>query len=93
MMQRTAAGVVTLRAGWWSAFFWVLGMGSRFGFIYWITHSGAADVGRFSANHQITGAEAWTVALLGMAVAEVLLRTGVIAQRWRSLQSAAVGLA
>jgi hypothetical protein len=86
-MRRSPAGRITFRAGWWSAFFWVLGMGSRFGFIYWITHSGAVDIARFSFNHQITGSEAWTVALLGMAVAEVLARTGVMATRWRSLEA------
>jgi hypothetical protein len=30
-------GEVLARAGWASAFFWVLGMGSRFAFIFWIT--------------------------------------------------------
>jgi len=93
IMSRTAEGAVTFRAGWWSAFFWVLGMGSRFGFIYWITHSGVGDIARFSADHQITGSEAWTVALLGMAVAEVLSRTGVMAFRWRALEdSPAIGV-
>jgi len=94
IMRRNREGVVTFRSGWVSGFFWVLGMGSRFGFIYWITHGGVNSIAHFSANHQITGNEAWTVALLGMAVAEVLARTVTLAVRWRSLEtSPAIGLA
>jgi hypothetical protein len=94
IMRRNREGVVTFRSGWVSGFFWVLGMGSRFGFIYWITHGGVDSIAHFSANHQISGGEAWTVALLGMAVAEVLARTLTLAVRWRSLETApAIGLA
>ncbi len=94
IMRRNREGIVTFRSGWVSGFFWVLGMGSRFGFIYWITHSGAMSIVHFSANHQISGNEAWTVALLGMAVAEVLARTVTLAVRWRSLEAApAISLA
>jgi hypothetical protein len=95
IMRRNADGVVTFRSGWISGFFWVLGMGSRFGFVYWISHSGAGSIARFSAHHQITSTEAWTVALLGMAVAEVLGRTLTMAARWHSLDEGhpAIGLA
>lgn len=86
IMRRGAAGAVTFRSGWLSGFFWVLGMGSRFGFIYWISHGGVSWVAHFSASHQISGGEAWTVALLGMAAAEVLARTLVLAARWRALE-------
>jgi hypothetical protein len=85
IMRRGHDGLVLLRAGWLSAFFWVLGMGSRFAFIFWISHSGAASIARFSAHHAITGAEAWTVALLAMAAGEVLARTLVIVLRGRTL--------
>jgi hypothetical protein len=85
MNRRDDDGVVTFRSGWVSGFFWVLGMGSRFGFVYWITHGGVNSVAHFSANHQITSTEAWTVALLGMAVFEVVGRTVTMALRWRSL--------
>jgi hypothetical protein len=87
MLGRRADGVVTLRSGWLSGFFWVLGMGSRFGFAYWTSHSGAGSIANFSANHQITSAEAWTVALLAMAVFEVCGRTVTLAARWRSMES------
>jgi hypothetical protein len=79
-------GGVVARAGWASACFWVLGMGSRFAFAVWVSHGGASAVGRFSAQHQITSAEAWTVALLAMAVFEVCGRTLVMAARRHQLQ-------
>jgi hypothetical protein len=77
-------GEVLARAGWASGFFWVLGMGSRFAFIFWITHSGASTLGRFSVEHAITGS-AWTVALLAMAVCEVASRSALMAARRQRL--------
>jgi hypothetical protein len=85
--RRTDDGRVMFRAGWASAVFWVLGMGSRFGFAYWSSHGGADSIARFSLHHSITvGSEAWTVALLAMAVFEVAGRTLVMATRRRALQ-------
>ncbi len=51
----------------------------------WISHGGSATISSFSAQHSITSDEAWTVALLGMAVAEVLGRTAVLAVRSRRI--------
>ncbi len=81
-------GDVLARAGWASAFFWVLGMGSRFAFIFWLTHSGISTISHFSAQHSITSHEAWTVALLAMAVSEVVSRTALVALRRNQLQGA-----
>jgi hypothetical protein len=86
LMRRGQDGEVLARSGWASGFFWVLGMGSRFAFAVWISHGGAATVGQFSAQHSITSAEAWTVALLAMAVFEVSGRSLVMAARRRQLQ-------
>jgi hypothetical protein len=86
IMRRGDDGTVRFRSGPESAFFWVLGMGSRFAFIYWISHTGAASIARFSVHHSITGSSAWTVALLGMAAFEVLSRTAIMAYRWRQLE-------
>jgi hypothetical protein len=86
IMRRGESGAVMFRSGPESAFFWVLGMGSRFAFIYWITHSGASTIARFTVHHSISGSNAWTVALLGMAVFEVLSRTAIMARRWRQLE-------
>lgn len=94
LIRRDAAGDVLARSGWASAFFWVLGMGSRFGFVYWITHSGAPSIAHFSAQHSVTSAEAWTVGLLAMAAFEVCGRGLVMAaRRSRLLGRPAVGLA
>ena len=87
VLGRRRDGVVTLRSGWLSGFFWVLGMGSRFAFAYWTSHGGSSSIASFSANHQITNAEAWTVALLAMAVFEVCGRTLTLAARWHSLEA------
>jgi hypothetical protein len=84
-MRVGAGGDVLARAGWASGFFWVLGMGSRFAFIYWITHAGHSSIAQFSAQHAITGS-AWTVALLAMAVCEVASRSALMMIRRQRLQ-------
>jgi hypothetical protein len=86
IMKRRSEGIVTFRSGWVSGFFWVLGMGSRFGFAYWASHGGVSSIASFSASHHITSGEAWTVALLAMAIFEVCGRTLTMALRWRELE-------
>jgi hypothetical protein len=85
-MRRGEHDDVLARAGWASAFFWVLGMGSRFAFLVWISHGGMTSIASFSAAHSITSGAAWTDALLGMAVCEVLGRSLIMALRRRQLQ-------
>jgi len=87
IFRRTENGRLLFRAGWLSGIFWVLGMGSRFAFAYWSSHGGMSSIATFSAQHSISGGEAWTVALLAMAAFEVLGRTGVLAIRRRELSS------
>jgi hypothetical protein len=89
LMRRGAEGEVLARAGWISAFLWVLGMGSRFAFLVWTSHGGASSVGTFSVQHSLTAA-AWAPALLGMAAFEVLGRSLIMAQRRRQLQAAGI---
>jgi hypothetical protein len=86
MMRLGADGQVLARAGWASAVYWVLGMGSRFAFLIWINNGGRSAIVSFSASHSITSGEAWTAGLLGMAVVEVLGRTAVLALRRQQLQ-------
>jgi len=83
IVRRGESGEALVRSGWLSGFFWVLGMGSRMAFLVWISHGGSSTITQFSAQHSITSGEAWTVALLGMAAAEVLGRTAVLALRSR----------
>lgn len=88
LMRLGTNGAVLARSGWSSAVFWVLGMGSRFAFIFWMTHGGHQAIAGFSATHAITGAGAWTAALLAMAVLEVAGRSGILALRRRALAAA-----
>ncbi len=87
LMRRGSDGDVLARSGWASGAFWVLGMGSRFAFAIWISHGGAATIGQISAQHAITTGEAWTAALLAMAVFEVCGRSLVQAGRRHRLQA------
>lgn len=81
-------GSVVSQAGLAAAFLWVLGMAARFAFAVWVTHSGAAAVGRFSFRNDITGAHIWQFALVLMAYAEVLSRIGVLqVRRFRALRA------
>jgi len=86
MLRPGHDGGVLARAGWASAFFWVLGMGSRFAFAVWVAHGGGSVIGQFSAHYQITSGEAWTAALLAMAVFEVWGRTLVLAARRHQIE-------
>ncbi|MBO0768495.1 MAG: hypothetical protein J2O48_07395 [Solirubrobacterales bacterium] len=93
-MRRGEHGEVLARAGTSSAIFWVLGMGSRFAFAVWAASAaGSHSIGQFSAQHSITSAEAWTVALLAMAVCEVASRSLVMAARRERMMTAALALA
>lgn len=83
IMHHRSDGTTTFRAGWASGIFWVLGMGSRFAFAWWASHGGVSPIATFSAAHHITSGEAWTAALLAMAVFEVTGRTLVMALRWK----------
>ena len=87
IFRRADDGRILFRAAWLSGIFWVLGMGSRFAFLIWITHGGEPSIVNFSAAHAITGGAAWTDALLGMAVFEVLGRSLTLALRRHQLQA------
>ncbi len=83
IMHHRPDGTTTFRSGWLSGVFWVLGMGSRFAFAWWASHGGVTPIATFSAAHHITSGEAWTAALLAMAVFEVCGRTLIMALRWK----------
>jgi hypothetical protein len=89
-VSRGEDGTVVARAGAVAAGAWVLGMGFRFAFAVYSTHSGREAVTRFSGRHGITSAQAWTTALVLMAIAEVLARVAVLqARRTRLVHAAA----
>jgi len=80
-------GVALAKAGTLAAGLWILGMASRAGFEYWANHSGATDIAQFSRDNLITGAAAWTAALLLMALAQVLCRLAVVTVKARRISS------
>jgi hypothetical protein len=71
--QRLISRAVTL-----SVIVWIIGMGFRFGFAYYAYHGGGPAVARFSAAHDLTGANIWTTALVLMAFGQVLARLAVL---------------
>ena len=77
-----------VQAGWASAGLWVLGMGSRMAFSVWVANGGQHAVARFSEMHHITGGQAWTAALMLMAIGEVAARIGVLYLRSRQALTA-----
>ena len=79
-----ADGSFLAKAGFVAAILWIVGVGSRLAFELYATHGGSPSIAHFSAAHRITSAEAWTSALILMAFAEVISRTGVLAWRARS---------
>lgn len=77
-MWSDPAGRLFARAGAVSVVAWVVGMGSRFAFVYYAYHGGARSVASFSARHHIGGAAVWTLALFLMAVGQVLARLATL---------------
>ena len=72
---------VFAKAGLAAAGLWILGTGGRLAFQVWATHGGGPAITHFSATHGITSANAWTAALVLMALSEVVVRTLVLARR------------
>jgi hypothetical protein len=87
-LRRDRDGQVLGRAGWVSAGLWVTGVGARMAFVFAATHGLGPAIGRFSAAHHITSAQAWAAALVMMALADVLTRLTVLFVRSRRLAAA-----
>jgi len=99
VVWRGAGQRLLARAGLLSIVAWLAGMGFRFAFAYYATHSGGPAVASFSVRYHITGAETWTTALVLMAFGQVLARVGALqvrrvrADRGGAAQTAAPGAA
>ena len=70
------------KAGVIAAALWVLGTGGRLAFQVYASHGGGAAIERFSVAHSITSVNAWTAALILMALSEAVCRTSILA--WRA---------
>jgi len=66
------------KAGPLASVLWVVGIGARMGFAFWVSHGGQTSVAQFSLEHHITSGAAWGAAFVLMAMAEVAARTGVV---------------
>jgi hypothetical protein len=77
-MRRSDDGGTLARAGWLAAGLWIVGIGARLAFVLASEHGAGHAIAQFSIDHQITGAAAWTAALVLMAFAEVFARLAVI---------------
>lgn len=82
--QRAVDGRVLVRASAGAAVLWVVGMGSRLVFQLWAENGGGVHLAAFDARHALP-ATAWAPALILMAAATILVRTGVILGRARLL--------
>jgi FtsH-binding integral membrane protein len=81
-VRRDGAGAFA-KAGILAATLWVLGIGARVGFSFWVSHGGAPTITRFSVAHHITSGAAWAAAFILMAMVEVASRTGVLYMKAR----------
>ncbi len=80
-VTRASDGSIIAKAGFAAAALWILGTGGRLAFQVYASHGGGPSIMHFSASHGITSAEAWTAALILMALSEVVMRTAVLAGR------------
>ena len=76
------------RAGVLAASMWIAGVGARMVFYFAATHGAGPAIARFSVAHHITSGDAWTAALVLMALGEVLTRTLILAVRGQRVQQA-----
>jgi hypothetical protein len=88
-LVRGSDGVLIAKAGLVAALLWIVGVAARTGFEYAATHGGAHSIADFSRSNSITGADAWTAALLLMALMQVLSRTAVVRLRAARLNNSA----
>jgi hypothetical protein len=74
-------GRLMTQAGIAYAAVWLVAFGGRLAFGWTASNVWQTQVGRFSFDHQITGADAWTAAFVLMAIAMVATRTAGLALR------------
>jgi hypothetical protein len=77
-------GAAYARVGWIAGILLTIGISSRMVFAFAVTHGFEPAIRSFSISHQI-GAAAWPVALVSMAIFEVVTRVVVVHVRGRRL--------
>ncbi len=82
-------GVALARVGWFAGILLVVGIGARMMFAFALSHGAEPAIRSFSISHQL-GAAAWPIALVSMAVCEVVARLAIVQIRARR-QGAVMG--
>jgi hypothetical protein len=86
-LRRGDDGTPLAKASAAAAVLWVAGVGARMAFAYVAQHGAGHAIASFSAAHGITGAAAWTDALVLMALGEVVARVVTLQLRARRISS------
>ena len=92
-LRLDADGSVLARAGAAAAALWIAGVAIRFGIELYSNYGGEHSFATFSAAHQITSSDAWTAALVIMALAEVGTRLALMQARRLRLERSERGAA
>jgi hypothetical protein len=79
-------GQVYTRAGWLYALLWLAMSAARVLFVYGLNHWFTASIVTFSIKYRISGGDVYSNALVLMALATVLARTGVVLSRSRKVR-------
>lgn len=85
---RDGEGLVVAKAGVAAGLLWIVGMAARTGFAYEADHSGAHAVETFSRTNEITSSDAWTAALVLMALVQVIARLVIVRVKAHSVSGA-----
>lgn len=80
-------GYALARIGWIAGLLLAGGIAARMGFAFAVSHGAGHAVASFSATNQITAA-AWPVALVSMAIFEVITRMVIVQVRGRQVMAA-----
>jgi hypothetical protein len=76
-VRRQDAGAYA-KAGLVAAALWVVGIGARMTFSFWVTHGGQRTLVGFSTAHHITTATAWVAGFVLMTTLEVAVRAAIL---------------
>jgi hypothetical protein len=87
-VRRAADGQVLARVGWIAGGLLVAGLSARLIFVFAVNHGAESAIRSFSIAHHI-GAAAWPLALVAMALVEVVTRQGTVFLRAQRLRGAA----
>jgi hypothetical protein len=86
-VRRASDGNVLARVGWIAGGLLIAGVLARMVFVFFVNNGGAAAIRSFSIDNHLTAA-AWPLALVAMALVEIVVRQGMVQIRAHRLGSA-----